>query len=352
MRELNPQERAVSPLRGRRVFLPYLILLLGFCFTVLVYYYFSKLTYEQDQSRFDRSVQEIQDQVRLRIATSITLLRAGTGLFAASHAVDNGEFARFVQRVELDKNYPGIQGIGYSLQFRADEKDKVIANMQRQGVTDFHVWPEDPPRDEYTAILYLQPANVPNQEAIGFDMFTESVRRQAMETARDTGKPTASGRVELVQEQKIQNKQAGFLMYAPVYWKNGPSSTESERRKALMGFIYSPFRVDDFLRPVTAENHYDVAFRVYDGTEPQPQNLLTLAPDEAASEPLFTTFVTQDVAGRTWTFAYATKPSFEKGSSRSLLKYTIIMGVLLSLLFSAVTRSEIRARSRAVRATA
>jgi signal transduction histidine kinase/CHASE1-domain containing sensor protein/ActR/RegA family two-component response regulator len=351
MRELNPQEQTVSPSRGRRVFVPYLILLLGFCFTVLVYYYFSKLTYEQDQSRFDSSVQEIQDRVRLRIATSITLLRAGSGLFAASHAVDTGEFSRFVQQIELEKNYPGIQGIGYALQFRADEMSKVMAHMQRQGVTDFHVWPENPPRDEYTAILYLQPVNAPNQRAIGYDMFTEPVRRQAMETARDTGKPTASGRVELIQEQEIPNKQAGFLMYAPVYWKNGPISTEAERRKALMGFVYSPFRVDDFLYPVTADKHFDVAFRVYDGTEPGTDNLLTLTPNEAASEPLFTKSITQDVAGRKWTFAYATKPSFENGSSRSLLKYTVILGVLLSLLFSAVTRAEIRARSRAERAT-
>src|ERR1051325_2899812 len=157
MREPNPQERTVSTSRGSRVLLPYLILLVGFCFTMVVYYYFSKLTYEQDQSRFDRSVQEMQDQIRLRIATSITLLRAGAGLFAASHAVDAGEFARFVQQIELEKNYPGVQGIGYSLQFRADEKAKVIAHMQRQGVAEFHVWPENPPREEYTSILYLQP---------------------------------------------------------------------------------------------------------------------------------------------------------------------------------------------------
>jgi len=43
-------------LRNRRVLLPYFILLLGLCFTILVYYYFSKLTYEQDQGRFQRTV--------------------------------------------------------------------------------------------------------------------------------------------------------------------------------------------------------------------------------------------------------------------------------------------------------
>ena len=61
-----------------RVLLPFLILLLGFCFTLLVYYYFDKLTYGQDHLRFNSSVQEIQDQVRLRIATSTALLRAGS----------------------------------------------------------------------------------------------------------------------------------------------------------------------------------------------------------------------------------------------------------------------------------
>ena len=118
--------------RGR-VFLPYLILLLGFCFTLLVYHYFSKLTHEQDQFRFDRSVQEIQDQVRIRIETSTALLRAGTGLFAASDVVDAGEFGRFIQQIELQKNYPGIQGIGFSRRFRRNEMDSVVAHDRTRG---------------------------------------------------------------------------------------------------------------------------------------------------------------------------------------------------------------------------
>src|SRR5215217_4096412 len=180
-----------------RVLLPYLILLLGFCFTLLVYYYFSKLIYEQDKISFEKSVQEIEDQVRLRIATSTTLLRAGTGLFAASRYVNAGEFERFVKQIELEKNYPGVEGIGYSLKFRADEKEKLVAEMKLQGVPDFRVWPDDPPREEYNAILYLAPNTPRNKLAVGFDMATEEARRAAMETARDTGHPTASRQVEL-----------------------------------------------------------------------------------------------------------------------------------------------------------
>ncbi|HEX3249259.1 MAG TPA: CHASE domain-containing protein [Pyrinomonadaceae bacterium] len=339
--------RANPLLRG---ILPYLILLLGFCFTLLVYHYFSKLTLEQDRSSFDRSVQQIQDRVRSRIETSIALLRAGTGLFAASDSVEANEFEQFVQQIELDKNYPGVLGIGFSRHFSPSQKGDVIAEMHRQHISDFHVWPDDQPRREYNAIIYLQPATDANKVAIGFDMGTEDVRRQAMDAARDSGKPTASGRVRLVQERDIQVKQEGFLIYMPLYRKNAPVTTVAERRQALIGFVYSPYRVGDFLGQITAEKNYDVSFLVYDGTAADPKNLLSPPSNDPVGEPLFTDTKQLDIAGRTWTLTYATKPSFEKYSGRSLLKYTVILGGLLSLLFFAVTRAEIRARARAEQA--
>ena len=75
-----------------RIVLPYLILALGSSFTFLVSFYFSKLSAAQDQSRFTKSVQEVNDEIRARLQTSIALLRAGTGLFAASDYVDKDEF--------------------------------------------------------------------------------------------------------------------------------------------------------------------------------------------------------------------------------------------------------------------
>ena len=351
---MNRSEGQVpSPSRGTRVLLPYLILLLGFCFTLLVYHYFSTLTYDQDESRFQGSAQEIQDQIKLRLETSITLLRAGTGLFAASDLVDADEFDRFVQQIELEKNYPGVQGIGFSRRFSRAELPNIVAAMRRERSRDFKVWPNDSPRDEYTSILYLQPTSPRNADAIGYDMFAEPVRRQAMETARDTGMPTASGRVMLVQEQELdqEHRQWGFLIYMPVYRKNVPLSTETERRAALLGYVYSPYRVNDFLAPVITEKNRDVTFRVYDGSEINPANLLNSGTNEIIEKPLFSGTKTLPVAGRTWTVAYATKPSFTQGSSRPLLKYTVIIGVFLSFLFAAVTRAEINARSRAERAT-
>jgi signal transduction histidine kinase/CHASE1-domain containing sensor protein/ActR/RegA family two-component response regulator len=353
MRELKPSRDAQNPRsRRNRVLLPYLILLLGLCFTVVVYYYFSKLTYEQDQTRFQRNVQELHDRIKLKVETSVTLLRASTGLFASSIEVEADEFDRFVKQFDLQKNYPGIQGIGFALHFTADQKDAVLKQLQKQGVRDLHVWPEEP-RDDYTAIVYLQPVTNRNDKAIGYDMFTEPTRREAMETARDTGEPAASGRVHLVQEPDGAGKQWGFLIYTPVYRNGASINTVEERRNALIGWIYSPYRIDDFLAPITSAKNYDVALQVYDGTEINNDNLLHgVAENLPSAKGNFTERNTLDVAGRTWTLNYIVKPSFERGSSRPLLKYTIIIGVLLSFLFFAATRAEVRARSRAERSAA
>jgi signal transduction histidine kinase/CHASE1-domain containing sensor protein/CheY-like chemotaxis protein len=332
-----------------RVVLPYLILLLGFCFTFVVFYYFYKLTYEQDLLRFNSSVQEIQDQVRLRIATSTALLRAGTGLFAASDFVDAREFESFVTEIELEKNYPGVEGIGYSVRFAPEDEARVIAGMKRQGFNNFRIWPEDSPRREYNAIIYLQPDTIRNKGALGYDMGTDETRRQAMDAARDSGKPFASGRVHLVQERDLPeaSRQSGFLIYVPVYQKNVPIGNEQERREALLGFVYSPLRAEDFLEAVVGSEKYDVNFSVYDGTEEKAEKLLGSVGEEVSANPMFTDAKPLEVEGRVWTLAFVTNPSFETHSNRYLLKYTLILGGLLSLLFAAVTRAEIRARSRA-----
>ena len=91
-----------------------------------------------------------------------------------------------------------------------------------------------------------------------------------MEAARDSGNAVASGRVQLVQERELpdSNKQSGFLIYVPVYRNNSPDSNKEERRKALIGFVYSPYRADDFFAP--KENLIPTFTRVCAGTPRRP----------------------------------------------------------------------------------
>jgi len=342
--------------RGRRL-TPFLVLAAGLLFTFIVSYRLGIVAEAEDRARFQALVQDVHASIESRLETYTALLRAGTGLFAASQPVEENEFRSFVSALDLAEHYPGVQGIGFAIRLKPDEKAALVEARKREGLSDFHVWPESD-RDEYHSTIYMEPFDKRNQAALGYDMFTEAVRRAAMERARDTRLPAASGRVALVQEIDAQAKQSGFLIYAPVYRKGEPVANESERRTALLGFVYSPFHVDDFLNGIVPGKLYDnIEFKIYDGTELKPENLLhsstgANASSPAGYQPRFAATTTLNVSGRPWTISYNSRPGFGVAYGRTWFPYTLAAGIFISLLFFAVTRSQMRARAKAERSEA
>jgi PAS domain S-box-containing protein len=343
-----------SPTSGqpRRAWVPYFVLAVALLLTVLAAYYVSATAEARDRLQFQNTVQHAQTSIQNRLDTYIASLRAGTALFAASEDVTRVEFRTYVDALDFPRRYPGIQGIGFSARVSHEEKDAFVARMRQENFDTFKIWP-DAPRPEYHTIIYLEPKDRRNMAAIGYDMFTDPVRRAAMERARDTGLPAASGRVTLIQEIDPE-KQAGFLIYVPVYRKGQSVETAAERQAALEGFVYSPFRADDFFEGILGpESYRGIDINVYDGQQLTQENLLhQSAPVGDTHRPRFTAATTINVAGRPWSIAYATRPEFEKASGTHLVAFILPGGLLISLILFGVTWSLAHARAAAERSAA
>lgn len=289
-----------------------------------------RTTRARDQLRFQSAVYRTQVLIENRMESYISLLRATSGLFAVDESVSHEDFRAFLRPLDVPHRYPGVQGIGFS---------RRIAPPQKAGAG----------RLERHSIVYLEPLDRRNRAALGFDMSGEPRRRAAMERARDTGQPTATGRVTLVQEIG-PHKQAGFLIYFPVYRHGVPLTTVADRRAALLGFVYSPFRADDLLRGILhAEANPTITFQVFAGTVPAPENLLhrsSLIPT-GGDRPRFTAFGGFDVAGSPWTVEYSTLPAFEAASTRRTILLLPLAGLLVGALLFFLTRSLVRAEIEA-----
>jgi PAS domain S-box-containing protein len=298
--------------------------------------------------RFEAAARQLRAAIHDRIETSITLLRATSGLFAASQVVHGSEFRSFVERIGLRAHYPGIQGIGYSVRVRREAIDSLRRAMAAQGFADFRVWPADTASERH-AIVYLIPPDRRNEAAYGYDMFTNAERREAMLRAWTTGAPAASGRVTLVQEIDEQ-KQAGFLIYVPVYRGAAVPATAEQRRAELVGFVYSPFRAGDLLGAVLGGSPSSlVDVWVYDGSEPGPAHLLYTSAEHGGAEPGPVPQLTLplDVAGRPWTLVFAPRPGGVIGSGRDLPALVLVLGLLTSLVLVGIARTQARATARA-----
>ncbi|WP_224363562.1 CHASE domain-containing sensor histidine kinase [Hyalangium versicolor] len=303
----------------------------------------------RDAARFESHVQMTQDRITAQLDSNISLLRGGAGLFAASDFVTPQEFRLYVQRLELRKHDPGVLGLGFSQRISANEKEDWTARLRANGMSSFHIWP-DQPRAEYHSVIYLEPLNTRNEAALGYDMFTDPTRREAMERAWLSGEPALSGKVVLKQETNLE-QQAGFLLYVPVYRSGLVPTTEAERLAMLQGFVYSPLRAKDLFDAMFPPEHPPrVFFRIYDGAEADPEQLLY---DSAGAEkgihkvPSFTHTWRLEFAGRPWTVVFTSRPSFESSMLTPWAPLVGALGFMLSLLVCAVTWTQIAARQRA-----
>jgi signal transduction histidine kinase len=298
-------------------------------------YYVLRTGTARDELHFRARAEEIRHLIQIRIHTYIEMLRAGVALFSASDTVTQDEFRAFVTHLRLRERYPGMQGIGFAMRVSDDGS--------------IRVWPAGE-RDEYTSILYLEPLDERNQRAIGYDMFSEPVRRAAMEEARDTGEPTASGKVTLVQESGGDDTQAGFLIYLPVYRMGTAPTTVEERRAALVGYVYSPFRADDLLNGIFAASGPELGFIAYDGPQSRPSNQIhaSVRPDsEPSPHDDMESRYTISVAGRSWTLVFTGQRHFDGSSPRWIAPLTFAGGLVVSLALFAIVASQHRARESA-----
>jgi PAS domain S-box-containing protein len=298
----------------------------------------------QDRLAFDNEVLQVLDVVNQRLAVTSNLLRGTAGLFDASEQVSREEFRRYVDSLDLRKRYPGILGIGFTRRLEPSEVRAFEQRARAAGLPDFNVWPEAP-RQEYYSIEYLEPLDRRNAAALGFDMSTEPVRRAAMTAARNQRDLAASGKVTLVQEID-RAKQAGFLMYLPIYESNVPGQPE-----ALLGYVYSPLRAGDLLEGTRGSGTKLVDYELFDGLQPDPQALLRSTVRQTRSQaPRFTIDHRVDVAGRPWLMRFHSTPALEARSLEWLVPWLALAALAASALFARL--SWLQAQERLVAETA
>ncbi len=287
---------------------------------------------------FGSQVYENLDSIDRRMQRYENALRSGIAFFHASESVGRREWHQFVEALQTRKYYPGFQGIGFSVMLRPDEVAPLEQRMRDEGYSSFVLQPAGK-REQYSAILYLEPMDERNVQAIGYDMFSEPTRREAMEKARDTALPSASGRVILVQEID-SDVQPGFLMYLPLYRTGAKTDTVEARRNALQGFVYSPFRMKDLMSAIALEDSL-LNFEIYDAQEISEDYLLYRSFDPSSYVSKHNSQQTLKIGGRTWHIRFSSTPAFDAATDSrypllltlgGLLVYFFLLFIILSLV--------------------
>lgn len=321
------------------------MLLVGVLLTGLVYLEVEKVERQAAERKFDDRAETIADYISDRFSDYTQLLRAGVAVQHSSDDVSRDEWRRFVSTMKIENSYPGTQGVGYAQWLTPEQVPAFTAAIRVEGFPAFQVHPEGP-RDSYTSIVFLEPFDARNQRAFGFDMYSEAVRREAMQRALVSGDAALTGRVVLLQETEI-DRQYGTLLYLPVYRGDAVPATARERRSQIEGFVYSPLRMNDLIEGVLGNLFPDVWIRISDrGNDIGGGMMFQSAEwggDPAQAQSGWRRVLT--IGGREWLIEAA--PSAALVPTWSLSRLMLLLGVMISLLMSVVLWAVVGARDRA-----
>ncbi len=327
-----------------------LILIVGFGITGLAVYYTRIDEREIRNREFTLVCNDIRTKILTRLHAHAQLLRTGSAFFAGSDTVSRNNWKTFIECAKVDRNLPGIQGVGFTKIIPANKLSEHIQEVRREGFPDYTVKPSGK-RDVYTSIVYLEPFAGRNLRAFGYDMFSEPVRRKAMEVARDSNVAMLTGRVLLVQETS-KDVQSGTLMYVPVYRNGMPVNTVEQRRAAILGWVYSPYRMNDLMHGILGQ--WDdilpdrIHLRIYDHTASANNLLFDSQKDEAPGKQESSSLkVTLPVMfnAEKWILSFA--KSQEQNFFSSKVNIIASSGIAVSLLLFALSLSLFNTRTRA-----
>ena len=132
-------------------------------------------------------------------------------------------------------------------------------------------------RPEYVTVRYIVPlAN--NQPAVGYDIYSEPVRRAAINRARASGAMAVTAPIRLVQEQR---QRAGVLELLPV--TRVPAGLANPQGARLVGFVVAVVKVDEMIEIATRDHvPAGMVFQLIDPIAPDGQGLLYSSVSPAA----------------------------------------------------------------------
>ena len=306
------------------------------------------------RERFEGRVAELRNAIVARMSAYEQVLRGGVSLFATLGTVSRTQWRDYVRHLELERNYPGIHGVGWAAHVAGPDLAAFERTQRGQGLTSFAVRPPGP-RDQYAPVTYLEPNTERNLRAHGFDMLSEPFRGEAMAKARDSGRAAITARLKLASEAEA-SQAYGFLMYLPVYRTDAPIATIDERRHAFLGFVNSPFRMVDLMRGITGDGDDRIDLEIFDGDGVRAETLMhdsdqVLRALEAPEPFTLSRTLTISVAGRPWTLHFASMPAFDDQDASREPAIVLASGLGVSLLLAGLvglisSRVELLRRAR------
>lgn len=309
----------------------WIIILVSIALTLFVWQFSIYQTNQLSHSKFNREANQVVSLIEERMVKYVDALHGAVAfMVTVDYQVDPEAWKTYASNLQLEKKYPGINGIGIIYTVQRSALQKFLLKERKKG-NDLNIYPAHS-GDLLLPISYIEPLSI-NRKALGLDVAHEANRLHGAISAGETGQPTITGPITLVQDQK---KTPGFLLYVPLY--------DTKEGRKLTGYVYAPFIVTKLMDGVLSKESRYVSVNITD----QGEDIFKEAGAQLKHVPK-SYDITKNIPmyGRFWSINIQPTAEFMKLLKSELPSYILVAGGVIDftliLLFLTLARSRKRA---------
>lgn len=277
-------------------------------------------------------------------------LRTGVGLLMTHPETNAVQWNQFVATLDINMYFPGLRSMGYIAAFPSSEAATILPSLAARAGSGFRIFPSC--GDDICApVLFVRRLDSGESQAVGFNLATEATRRDAILSARNTGRPAMTHRIGLLEQDKSMTRP-GVLLLIPV--RPQDDGTGGADTRPPTGFVYGALDAAEFAtKAITSRDAQYLRLtdiRIYDSNGPGDRKILYDSNQGAASNPPVNKSgdlarqISLGMYGVTWTIAFTPTPQFEDTIDHWRLWFTALVGLLFTLAATFITAAIVRQR--------
>jgi signal transduction histidine kinase len=242
------------------------------------------------------------------------------------------QWNQFISQSKVLDRHPYITGVGQVDVVRRDNLPQYVESQQGE-LPGLAIFPSGD-REMYTPVKYRAPDDATNKKSIGYDMFSEPLRRATMIKARDQGMPAMTPPLQLLQDSGDKTK-IGVIMYYPIYSSGTIPETVEERRAQNTGFSFIGFRPSDFIANVDSANPEQLMSSSYSINDASTGvSMTSKISNTSASDTKYTQTQTTDIIDRQWMIMLTSyQPALQRWTAPGV---TFLLGIATSFAVGAL----------------
>jgi signal transduction histidine kinase/sensor domain CHASE-containing protein len=244
-RSRNPWGWLIRPLLQYRRTVVCIVFLVGAVLSVSVFLVDWRKARLEVEEAFRTDAAEHFGMLRREMEDAVNGASSLADFFQTVGSVQRGQF----QELALSHlgRAPGLLALVWAPRVQHSHRARFEAAGRQEWGADFRLFEQDAQgslrpagrRAEYFPVYYLESlAGLEKSKVIGHDWGAKSVRLEALQRARDTGRPAMTAILRMLTGEK------GVHVYWAIYRRGAPRTTIGERRENLRGFVGALFRID------------------------------------------------------------------------------------------------------------